>query len=75
MRKLSTAAGTQKVSCRPSDGIALALRTGAPIFASEAVLDEAGQIPEPVEPEENAEQVVEEFKDFIEHVNPEDFAS
>ncbi len=43
--ELSTAAGTQKVSCRPSDGIALALRTGAPIFASEAVLDEAGQIP------------------------------
>jgi hypothetical protein len=39
------------------------------------VLDEAGQIPEPVEPEENPEQVVEEFKDFIEHVNPEDFAS
>jgi bifunctional DNase/RNase len=73
--ELSTAAGTQKVSCRPSDGIALALRTGAPIFASEAVLDEAGQIPEPVEPEENPEQVVEEFKDFIEHVNPEDFAS
>ena len=32
------------VSSRPSDAIALAVRVGAPIFAAEAVLDEAGSI-------------------------------
>jgi bifunctional DNase/RNase len=75
--ELSTAAGARKVSCRPSDGIALALRAKSPILVSEAVLDEAGQVPEIVGEGdgEDAEQVVEEFKDFIEHVNPEDFAS
>ena len=73
--ELSTPEGTKRVSARPSDGIALALRTGATIFAAEAVLAEAGQVPEPVDADENPEQVVEEFKDFIEHVNPEDFAS
>ena len=31
-----------EVSARPSDSIALALRTGAQIFASEEILDEAG---------------------------------
>ena len=36
-----------EVSARPSDSIALALRTGAQIFASEEILDEAGvAIPE-----------------------------
>ena len=32
----------KEVSARPSDSIALALRTGASIFASEEILDEAG---------------------------------
>jgi bifunctional DNase/RNase len=77
------------VSSRPSDAIALAVRTGSPIFAEEGVLDEAGQDAE-VEAaeeevldeagrveqpdEEQAEQMVEEFRAFIDHVNPEDFA-
>jgi len=30
------------IDARPSDGIALALRTGAPIFVSERILDETG---------------------------------
>ena len=34
---------THRVSSRPSDAIALAVRTGTPIFAEEQVLDEAGQ--------------------------------
>lgn len=74
--ELRTDGGTTRVSARPSDALALALRTGSPIFASDAVLDEAGH---PAEPEavddKPAEEVVEEFKEFIEHVNPEDFAS
>jgi len=65
---------SHQVSCRPSDAIALAARTGTPIFAVEAVLDEAAYaITE--EDEEQQEVVVEQFKEFIDNVNPEDFAS
>jgi bifunctional DNase/RNase len=61
------------VSSRPSDAIALAVRCSAPLFASEELLDEVGQEP-PAEPEEEAEEIIDEFRDFIERVNPEDFA-
>jgi bifunctional DNase/RNase len=64
---------TRVVSSRPSDAVALAVRTGTPIFAEEAVLDEAGYVPE-AEAEES-EDVVEQFRDFLDNVNPEDFAS
>jgi bifunctional DNase/RNase len=62
------------VSSRPSDSIALAVRTGSPIFASEEVLEEAGQ--EVVEDEAGPpdDEIIEEFHDFIEQVSPEDFA-
>jgi bifunctional DNase/RNase len=62
-----------KVSSRPSDAIALAVRVGTPIFAAEAVLEEAGHTA--TEEAEEAEEVVAEFREFIEKVNPEDFAS
>lgn len=71
---LATAAGPKVVSSRPSDAIALAVRCGAPLFAADELLDEVGQVPEP-EPEDEAEEIIDEFKDFIEHVNPEDFGS
>jgi hypothetical protein len=61
------------VSSRPSDAVALSVRLGTPIFAAEEVLDEAGQLPEAAD-EEEAEEILDEFRDFIEHVNPEDFA-
>ncbi len=59
------------VSCRPSDAIAVAARVGSPIRVAEAVLDVAGLLP----PDEDAQQeeVVEEFREFIENINPEDF--
>ncbi len=63
---------THRVSSRPSDAIALAARTGTPIFAAEQVLDEAGQ-PAADEPEGESEELVDEFREFIEHVSPEDF--
>jgi bifunctional DNase/RNase len=63
---------TQQVSSRPSDAIALAVRTGSPIFAEEAVLDEVAYT---VDETDEKEQVVEEFREFIEQVSPEDFAS
>jgi bifunctional DNase/RNase len=60
------------VSSRPSDAIALAIRIRAPIFAEEEVLDEAGRAEST--DSEDAEQMVEQFRDFIDQVNPEDFA-
>jgi bifunctional DNase/RNase len=59
-----------EVSSRPSDAIALAVRLGCKIFASEEVLTEAS-ILIPNEGEE--EEEVEKFREFLENVNPEDF--
>ena len=70
---LSAQGEVRTVSSRPSDAIALAIRIGSPIFAEEDVLDEAGRVEQP--DEEQAEQMVEEFREFIDHVNPEDFAT
>ncbi len=39
---LQTPDGMVEVDCRPSDAIALALRTSAPIFVAESVLHDAG---------------------------------
>jgi len=58
------------VSARPSDAIAIALRVGAPIFASEEVLSEAG-----MSATESAEEEVEKFREFLDQINPEDFNS
>lgn len=61
------------VSARPSDAIALALRTKSEILASETLLDEAGiEIPE--EETSQANEEVERFREFLDHINPEDFA-
>ncbi|GAB7007343.1 bifunctional nuclease family protein [Nocardioides sp. AN3] len=57
-----------EVSARPSDSIALALRTGTRIVCSEEVLDEAG-LAVPAEQEDE----VEKFREFLDHVTPEDF--
>ncbi|MDP9019663.1 MAG: bifunctional nuclease family protein [Actinomycetota bacterium] len=60
-----------RVSSRPSDAIALAVRVDASIFATDEVLEDAAA-PASEEPEEQ-DQIVDEFRQFIEHVNPEDF--
>ena len=62
-----------EIDSRPSDALALAVRTGAPIFAAEDVITESA-----IEFEhevEDTEEVVEKFKDFLDNVTPEDFAS
>lgn len=61
-----------RVSARPSDAIALALRASCPIFASEALLEMVGEL---VEEEESApnDEILDEFRDFIENISPEDF--
>jgi uncharacterized protein len=57
-----------EVSARPSDAIAVALRTSTPIFGAEEVLAEAGiSIPDEQEDE------VEKFREFLDQISPEDF--
>ena len=60
-----------RVSSRPSDALALAARLNTPIFSEEGVLEEAGIVVS----EEDEEDEVERFREFLEGVNPEDFAS
>ena len=62
----------RRISSRPSDAIALAVRyeDTVPIFADEAVLEEAGVLFENDEEEEQIEQ----FREFLDQVRPEDFA-
>jgi bifunctional DNase/RNase len=62
------------LSARPSDALALAVRAGCPVYAADEVLDQAAQdlLDEDGEPDE---EVVEEFRAFIDQVNPEDFES
>ena len=57
-----------EVSARPSDSIALALRTGTRIVCAEDVLDDAG-LEVPAEQEDE----VERFREFLDNVSAEDF--
>lgn len=57
-----------KVDSRPSDAIAIAVRQNCKIFSAEHVLIQAGIEIQTIEDE------VEKFKDFLDHVEPEDFA-
>jgi len=72
---LEVAGERHVISCRPSDGVAIAVRTDTPIYAAEAVLDEAGQVivDDSSISEEDSEELLDEFKRFIEDVTPEDF--
>ena len=62
----------RRISSRPSDALALAARypDPVPIFADEAVLDEAGVLFD----QEEEEAEIEEFREFLNQVRPEDFA-
>jgi bifunctional DNase/RNase len=73
---LTTDAGEQVISARPSDAVALAVRRDADIFADDDLLDEAGQPAQDVDGDEaQADEIIDEFKDFIDNVSPDDFAS
>ncbi len=66
--------GVQTISARPSDAIALAARTGSPIFAEEALIEEAGvEEDESEDSPGDEEEMVQELRKFLEDVNPEDF--
>ena len=61
-----------EIDSRPSDALARAVRSGAPIYAADDVIAESA-----IEFEhevEDTEEVVEKFKDFLDSVSPEDFA-
>lgn len=59
----------QKVSARPSDAIALAVRTEVPILARTELFEQAGiSIPE------QGEDEIEKFKEFLDEISPDDFA-
>jgi hypothetical protein len=60
------------VSSRPSDAIALAARTGSPIFVFPGVLEEAGV---EIRDEEEEEDEIQRFRNFLDSVNPEDFGN
>lgn len=64
---------TFRISSRPSDAIALAVRQNdpVPLFADESVLEEAGVV---LEPDDEEEQVA-QFREFLDQVHPEDFAT
>jgi len=69
---MNTADGETVMSARPSDAIALAVRCSAPLFASDELVEQVGQ-EAAQEPEDESAEIIDEFKDFIENVRPEDF--
>jgi uncharacterized protein len=61
-----------EIDSRPSDAIAIAVRSDAPIFAAERVIEESAI---EFEGEEvNEEEIVDEFKKFLDDVSPDQFA-
>lgn len=61
------------LSARPSDAIAFALRTKSNIFVSQELLDRSG-IEIPAGEEIQSDEEVEAFREFLDQINPEDFA-
>lgn len=60
-----------RISARPSDAIALALKLNIPIFSAESVLNQAGII---IAEEPDSEAELEKFREFLDQINPEDFS-
>ena len=60
--------GERSISARPSDAIALALRLGTPILASQSLIESVG-----IEIPDAAEDEVEKFREFLDQINPDDF--
>ncbi len=75
--ELQVAGESRTISARPSDAIAIAVRTDTPIYASEEVLAEAGQVieehPADGSSENDPDELLDEFKEFLDGVNPDDF--
>ena len=64
-----------EIDSRPSDAIALAIRAEAPIFAADDVIEESAIEFEGDEiNQEDLEKEVSKFKQFLDHVSPDEFA-
>jgi uncharacterized protein len=67
-----------EISSRPSDAIALAARTGSPLYVEEDLMEIAGVIieeePDDGEGDENPEELVGQFREFLDQIRPEDFS-
>jgi bifunctional DNase/RNase len=81
---LVTGQGARIVSARPSDAVALALRTDSPIFVDDELMDEEGRLIELADEDEaddeeevvlegDVDELAEQFRDFLDSVHPEDF--
>ncbi|MDR3136445.1 MAG: DUF151 domain-containing protein [Coriobacteriales bacterium] len=71
---------TIQLDARPSDSIALALRLEAPIFVDEDVMNAAAQrfvtrLADTRQPLEDSEAAMDEFRDFLSSISPEDFSN
>jgi uncharacterized protein len=63
---------TIAVDARPSDSIALAVRTGSPIFVAADVMESAA-VPDDSDQLVDEEAELQAFREFLDHVDPEDF--
>ncbi|HLG66537.1 MAG TPA: bifunctional nuclease family protein [Acidimicrobiales bacterium] len=68
------------VSSRPSDAVAVAVRTGSPLFVSDELMDAEGILlaidsGEDEEQEANPDELVGQFREFLDNIKPEDFRS
>ena len=71
------------MSSRPSDAVAVAVRTGAPLFVADDLMDTEGIMLAVDEEDEddsddegaNPEELVGEFRNFLDSIRPEDFSS
>jgi bifunctional DNase/RNase len=61
---------SMEIDARPSDSMALAVRTGAPIFVADDVWESASLLPQEAVDEE---EEVERFREFLESIDPADF--
>lgn len=62
--------GPHRLDSRPSDAIALAVRVDAPMFVSEAVLDEAGAVLTDEPDDEEIDAEVARFRSFLDELDP-----
>ena len=77
---LNTPGGATIVSSRPSDAVALALRTESPLYVDDELMEEEGRLIELADEDEeidevdcDADELAEQFRDFLDTVHPEDF--
>jgi hypothetical protein len=65
-----------ELSSRPSDAIALAARTHSPLYVEDDLMEAAGVVLDDEEEDEDApEEIVGEFREFLDRVRPEDFTT